>query len=51
VIRRADAVFRNEANAERWRLRIDSPGLGDLEQPLIIKTFGDVPDYFVCAAA
>jgi hypothetical protein len=52
VIRRADAMFRNEANAGAVALaHIDSPGLGDLEQPMILKTFGDVPDDFVCAAA
>lgn len=52
VIRRADAMFRDEANAGAVALaHIDSPGLGDLEQPLILKTFGDVPDDFVCAAA
>ena len=49
VIRRADAMFRNEANAGAVALaHIDSPGLGDFEQPMILKTFGDVPQDFDC---
>jgi hypothetical protein len=36
---------------ERWRAHINSPGLGDFENPLILKTFGNVPDDFACAAA
>jgi hypothetical protein len=52
VIRRADAMFHNEANAGAAVLaHIDSPGLDDFEQPMILKTFGDVPDDFFCAAA
>jgi hypothetical protein len=47
VIRRADAMFRNEANAGAVALaHIDSPGLGDCEDPVILKTFGDVPEDF-----
>jgi hypothetical protein len=50
VIRRADAMSRNEANAGAAALaRIDSPGLGDFEDTLILKTFGDVPEDFECA--
>jgi hypothetical protein len=50
VIRRADAMSRNEGNAGAVALaHIDSPGLGDSEDPLILKTFGDVPDGFDCA--
>ncbi len=47
VIRRADAMFRNEANAGAVALaRIDSPDLGDFEDAMILKTFGDVPEDF-----
>jgi len=47
VIRRADAMCRNEANAGAVALaRIDSPGLGDCEDAVILKTFGDVPEDF-----
>lgn len=47
VIRRADAMYRNEANAGAVALaRIDSPDIGDLEDAIILKTFGDVPDDF-----
>jgi hypothetical protein len=50
VIRRADAMSRNEANAGAVALaRIDSPDFGDFEEPVILKTFGDVPDDFDCA--
>src|SRR6267378_1764896 len=50
VIRRADAMFRNEANAGAVAFaRIDSPDLGDLEDAVILKTFGNVPDDFDCA--
>jgi hypothetical protein len=50
VIRRADAMSRNEANAGAAALaRIDSPDLGDFEDTLILRTFGDVPDNFECA--
>jgi len=45
VLRRADAMFRNEANAGAVALaRIDSPDLGDFEDAMILKTFGDVPN-------
>ena len=50
VIRSADAMFRNEANAGAVALaRIDSPDLGDFEDAMILKTFGDVPEDFDCA--
>ena len=50
VIRRADAMFRNEANAGAVALaRIESPDLGDFEEAMILRTFGDVPDDFDCA--
>ena len=40
-------MFRNEANAGAVALaRIDSPDLGDLEDAMILKTFGDVPEDF-----
>jgi len=47
VIRRADAMFRNAANAGAVALaRIDSPDLGDFDDAVILKTFGDVPEEF-----
>jgi hypothetical protein len=47
VIRRADAMLRNEANAGAVTLaRIESPGLGEFEEAVILKTIGDVPDDF-----
>jgi hypothetical protein len=50
VIRRADRMVRNEANAGAVALaRIESPRLGEFEEPVILKTFGDVPDDFDCA--
>ena len=45
VLRRADAMYRSEANAGAVALaRIDSPDLGDFEDAMVLKTFGDVPD-------
>lgn len=45
VLRRADAMYRNEANAGAVALaRIDSPDLGEFEDAVVLKTFGDVPD-------
>jgi hypothetical protein len=51
VIRRADAMFRDEANAGAVALaRIDSPDLDNVKDALILKTFGDVPeDFRLCA--
>jgi hypothetical protein len=47
VIRRADAMLRNEANAGAVALaHIDGPDLGDFEDAMILRTFGDVPDDF-----
>ena len=51
VIRRADAMFRNEANAGAVALAcIDSPDLGDFEDVMILKAFGEVPDDFISAS-
>ena len=51
VMQRADAMVRNEANAGAVALaRIDSPGLGDFEDAMILKTFGDVPEEFGCSS-
>jgi hypothetical protein len=48
VIRRADAMFRSEANAGAVAFaHIDSPDLGNSEDAMILKTFGDVPDDFI----
>jgi hypothetical protein len=51
VIRRADAMFRDEANAGAVALaRIDSPDLDNVKDALILKTFGEVPeDFRLCA--
>jgi hypothetical protein len=51
VIRRADAMFRDKANAGAVALaRIDSPDLDDVKDALILKTFGEVPeDFRLCA--
>ena len=49
VIRRADAMSRSEANAGAVALAcIDSPDLGDIEDAVILKAFGDVPADFDC---
>jgi len=50
VIRHADAMSRNEANAGAVALaRIESPLVGKFGEPAILKTFGNVPDDFDCA--
>jgi hypothetical protein len=47
VMRRAEAMSRDEANAGAVALaHIDSPDLGDFEEAVILKTFGDVPEDF-----
>jgi hypothetical protein len=47
VMRRADTMVRNEANAGAVALaRVESPRLGEFEEPVILKVFGDVPDDF-----
>ena len=50
VIRRADAMVHNGANAGAVALaRIDGPALGDFDDAMILRTFGDVPDEFGCS--
>ena len=50
VIRRADAMFRDKANAGAAALaRIDDPDLDNAKDAIILKTFGDVPEDFDCA--
>ena len=50
LIRRADAMVHNEANAGAVALaRIDSSCFGDFEDAMILKTFGDVPEEFGCS--
>jgi len=50
VIRRADAMVHNEANAGAVALaRIDNSRFGDFEDAMILKTFGDVPEEFGCS--
>jgi hypothetical protein len=52
VIRHADAMFRDRANAGAVALaRIDDPDLDNVEDAIILKTFGDVPEDFDCARA
>jgi len=47
VIRRADTMVRDEANAGAVALaRIESPRLGEFEDAVVLKIFGDVPDDF-----
>ena len=51
VMRRADAMVHNEANAGAVALaRINGAARGDFEDAMILKAFGDVPENFVCAA-
>ena len=50
VIRRADAMVHNEANAGAVALaRIYGPDPHDFEDAMILKTFGDVPEEFGCS--
>jgi hypothetical protein len=50
VIRRAESMVRNEANAGAVAFaRIESPALSDFEDAMILKTFGDVTENFGCA--
>ena len=50
VIRRADAMVHNEANAGAVALaHIDGSRFGDFEDAMILKTFGDVPEEFGCS--
>jgi hypothetical protein len=51
VIRHADAMFRDEANAGAVALaRIDDPDVDNVKDAVILKTFGDVPeDFRLCA--
>jgi hypothetical protein len=45
VLRRADAMSRNEENAGAVALaHVDSPDIGDFEGAVVLKTFGAVPD-------
>jgi hypothetical protein len=50
VIRRADAMVHNEANAGAVALaHIDSSRFGDFEDAVVLKRFGDVPAEFGCS--
>jgi hypothetical protein len=52
AIRRADAMSRDEANAGAVAFsRNGSPDLGEFEDAVILKTFGEVPDDFGCASS
>jgi hypothetical protein len=48
AIRRAEALSRHEANAGAVAFsRRGDPSLGDFEDAVILKTFGDVPEDFL----
>lgn len=50
AIRRADAMARSEMNAGAVAFsRSGSPELGDFEDAVILKSFGDVPEDFDCS--
>jgi hypothetical protein len=50
AIRRADAMSRSEMNAGAVAFsRSGSPELGDFDEAVILKTFGDVPEDFDCS--
>ncbi len=47
AIRRAEGIARHEANAGAVAFsRSGDPNLGDFEDAVILKTFGDVPEDF-----
>jgi hypothetical protein len=47
AIRRAEAMSHHEANAGAVAFsRRGDPNLGDFEDPVVLKTFGQVPDDF-----
>jgi hypothetical protein len=50
AIRRADAMSRSEMNAGAIAFsRSGSPELGDFDDAVVLKSFGDVPDDFDCS--
>jgi hypothetical protein len=52
AIRRADAMSRSDINAGAVAFsRSGTPELGDFEDAVVLKSFGDVPDDFACGAA
>lgn len=52
AIRRADAMSRNEANAGAVAFsRRGSPDLGEFEEAVVLRAFGDVPEDFDCASS
>ena len=52
AIRRAEAMAANEANAGAVAFsRSGDPNLGDFEDAVILKTFGQVPDDFASQSA
>jgi hypothetical protein len=51
AIRRAEAMSRDEANVGAVAFsRSGSPDVGEFEDAVILKTFGEVPDDFTCAS-
>jgi hypothetical protein len=52
AIRRADALSRSEMNAGAVAFsRSGSPELGEFDDAVVLKFFGDVPEDFDCGAA
>jgi hypothetical protein len=52
AIRRAEALSRSEINAGAVAFsRSGSPELGDFEDAVVLKSFGEVPEDFACGAA
>ena len=51
AIRRAEAMSRDDANAGAIAFsRSGSLDVGEFEDAVILKTFGEVPDDFTCAS-
>jgi hypothetical protein len=51
AIRRAEAMSRGEANVGAIAFsRSGSPDVGEFEDAVILKTFGEVPEDFSCAS-
>jgi hypothetical protein len=52
AIRRADAMSRREINTGAVAFsRSGSPDLGEFDEAVVLKSFGDVPEDFDCSAA
>jgi len=52
AVRRAEAMFANQANAGAVAFsRSGDPNLGEFDDAVILKTFGEVPDDFAATQA